>query len=533
MILRPFLLSVLFFAVAFFALEVVEPDLTPTAYLARADALLTGGAFADALLFYDAAVKADPQNYLSVFKRGATYLSIGRLQPALADFDLALEMKPDFDSALVQRGRLRTKLGLFDDALKDFKKVSHPSQAKNIENVKISEKALAAATKAYQKGDADECIEQTSAAIAYASSLMVLRSMRAECRLKKGLVLEAISDISHLASSNPLANEPHARIARLQFFYLNERDRAVQQLAKCLHFDPDAKQCKALFRSYKKLDKELVKAFQFKEKRMWGTFEKAAGLGTANKEALLPQVKRMMQEIDEEESIAKDAPRELFVELLEGMCETSLELSHWNSDYCDQLLDFRPNAVMALLFTAKKHLNEGELERAINILTNARDSTGGQNQRINNMLHEAQVLLKQANSKNYYKVLGVSRTADEKEIRKAYRNKTKEFHPDKYRGDLKPDQVEKKMAEINEAYEVLSTPDLRDRFDNGDDPNDHSPPGGPRPGQNQFFHQQHFGGQYFGGFGGGPGPGGGQRQFFQQSGGQRGRTTNKKGFFNH
>ena len=77
-----------------------------------------------------------------------------------------------------------------------------------------------------------------------------------------------------------------------------------------------------------------------------------------------------------------------------------------------------------------------------------------------------------------------------------------EAHPDK-------GGSEAKMAVVNEAYEVLSNPELRQRFDNGDDPNDPMQgQGGPSPGGHPFAHffQQAAGG---GGFqfreGGGPG----------------------------
>ncbi|KAK7205103.1 hypothetical protein BZA70DRAFT_279068 [Myxozyma melibiosi] len=504
------------------ALETVPPDLTPTAYLARADALLTRGAFSEALQFYDAAVKADPQNYLSVFKRGATYLSIGKLQNALQDFDLVLGMKPDFDSALVQRGRLRLKLGDFDDALADLKQVSHPPQKDNIEHATQAKKAYAAAKKAHDSGKVDECIEQASTAIEFASSSMALRSIRADCRIKKGLALEASADLSHLANMSPLSSEPHYRIARLQFLYLNERERAIQQLAKCLHYDPDSKSCKAMFRSYKKLDKELTKAFQFREKRMWGTFEKAAALGTSEKPALLKTVKELVDEARKEEGIPETVAGKLYLDIVEGLCETSLELSHWKTDYCQTTLAHDSENIIAMIYTAKKHLSNDEFQPAIEILSKARQITGGNNQRVNEMLQKAEALLKRANSKDYYKVLGVSHTADEKEIRKAYRNKTKEFHPDKYRGDLKPDQVEKKMAEINEAYEVLSNPELRERFDNGDDPNDHSVPNG---GRGSPFQQHPFGRGFSGGGGagfGGGGARGGQQRFYKQGRAQGG-----------
>ena len=53
---------------------------------------------------------------------------------------------------------------------------------------------------------------------------------------------------------------------------------------------------------------------------------------------------------------------------------------------------------------------------------------------------------------DYYEVLGISRTADDKEIKKAYRNLARKYHPDV----CKEPGAEEKFKEINEAYSVLS-----------------------------------------------------------------------------
>ena len=55
-----------------------------------------------------------------------------------------------------------------------------------------------------------------------------------------------------------------------------------------------------------------------------------------------------------------------------------------------------------------------------------------------------------------YKVLGVSPGASQDEIKKAYRRKTKEYHPDTHPNDP---NATKKMTEINEAYDMLMNPD--------------------------------------------------------------------------
>mgnify|MGYP002658845731 CR=1 FL=1 len=54
-----------------------------------------------------------------------------------------------------------------------------------------------------------------------------------------------------------------------------------------------------------------------------------------------------------------------------------------------------------------------------------------------------------------YKVLGVSRDASDDEIKKAYRELARKYHPDNYAGNPLADLVEEKMKEINAAYEML------------------------------------------------------------------------------
>jgi molecular chaperone DnaJ len=54
-----------------------------------------------------------------------------------------------------------------------------------------------------------------------------------------------------------------------------------------------------------------------------------------------------------------------------------------------------------------------------------------------------------------YKILGVSRNASDDEIKRAYRELVKKYHPDKYAGNPLADLVEEKMKEINEAYETI------------------------------------------------------------------------------
>lgn len=77
-----------------------------------------------------------------------------------------------------------------------------------------------------------------------------------------------------------------------------------------------------------------------------------------------------------------------------------------------------------------------------------------------------------AEKRDYYEVLGIQKGASEDEIKKAYKKKAREYHP-----DLHPDDpsCEDKMKEVNEAFEVLNDPDKKARYDQfghaGVDPN--------------------------------------------------------------
>lgn len=64
--------------------------------------------------------------------------------------------------------------------------------------------------------------------------------------------------------------------------------------------------------------------------------------------------------------------------------------------------------------------------------------------------------------RDYYEVLGVEKNATAEEIKKAYRKKAIQYHPDKNPGDKK---AEEKFKEAAEAYDVLSNPDKRARYD--------------------------------------------------------------------
>ena len=91
-----------------------------------------------------------------------------------------------------------------------------------------------------------------------------------------------------------------------------------------------------------------------------------------------------------------------------------------------------------------------------------------------------------AEKRDYYEVLGVDKTASADDIKRAYRRLAKQYHPDMHPGDK---ECEEKFKEANEAYEVLSDDEKRQKYD--------------QYGHAAFDPSSGFGGGGYGGFGGG------------------------------
>lgn len=300
------------------------PSDTPISnLLASANAHLAKGETNDALTYYDIAISRDPQNYLTYFRRGATYLSLGRTAQATQDFDKVLSIKPSFEGALQQRARIKAKAGEWDAAKKDFK--AHGNSADELKELEEAHGAAKLAAAAEKKGQWEECVSQAGAAIMVASRVVALRKTRAHCRFERGEVQEGMSDLKHVLQMQPGLTEPHLQISAITYYAMADMEHGLDQLRKCLHSDPDSKSCKKMYRREKALEKQMAQVNKFFEKKQFATAVKAL-LPSGEDGGLAQDIKDDVKELRDAGTIPAHAPNELVGQIVERVCEAYYEV---------------------------------------------------------------------------------------------------------------------------------------------------------------------------------------------------------------
>ncbi|RCI11527.1 hypothetical protein L249_7483 [Ophiocordyceps polyrhachis-furcata BCC 54312] len=450
----------------------IPNDLPASALLASAQTHLANGETNEALVYYDAAVAKDPSNYLTLFKRATTHLSLGRTAHATGDFNRILELEPRFEGAHLQLAKIHAKAARWEDARKEFRAASRGSDAPELVELAEAEGAARLAEDAIRAANWEDCVNQAGIAILVASRCAALRDTRARCRFERGEVEEGMSDLRHVLQMRPGDTSPHVLISATTFYGLADFDNGLAQIRKCLHSDPDSDVCKKLHREEKLIQNSFRKA-QGQLNKGHSTTAGRTLVGSADEPGLIARVRDQIKELRQHGKIPVKAKALLYDKVVEMTCQAFLESNHKDSrKYCQEALELDADSFWGLVYRGKSLLKKEQFEAAISALNKAAELRPDRQDKVNPILDKAQAALRRSKTKDYYKVLGVPRDADQRHIKSAYRKASKLHHPDKAaKQGIGKEEAEKKMAAINEAYEVLSDPELRERFDNGDDPN--------------------------------------------------------------
>jgi DnaJ family protein C protein 3 len=444
---------------------------------------LAKGQFADSLTHYHAAVDLDPDNYQTLYRRATVYLAMGKSKSALPDLDKVVQLKSDFTAARIQRGNVLLKQGDLDGAQTDFEAVlandANQVDAKSkLDSLTALRENIDLANRFYAAGDLASAEFYFSKAIELCQWYPDLYEKRAICYESFGDLQKAIADIRAVTRLVADSTKAYYKISEL-YYSIGDIDQSLGQVRECLKLNPDDKQC---FPHYKRV-KKLAKM----------------------KETLDEHVRseRWMECLDEAEKILKFERNVVNIQndVYRVTCKCNVKAGHASEalTVCTEVLrSVDENDVDVLCDRAEAYILNEQYDEAIEDFQKAHQANQ-ESQRAREGLERAKKLQKQTQRRDYYKILGVRRNANKRDVMKAYRRLAQQWHPDNFSDENEKKRAEAKFIDIAAAKEVLTDPEKRERFDRGEDPLD--------PEQQQGGHGHPFyGGFPFGGGGQGGGP---------------------------
>ncbi|URD87726.1 dnaJ [Musa troglodytarum] len=453
-------------------------------------------------------------NALDLLKRASEMIKVKRHREAVGLLNAAIEADPNLSEAYQQRATAFLHLCRFEDSGKDYKKFLElkpgtSSVEKDLSKSLQAQDALNSAYSHFDSGDHSKALDYINKIV------LVYSSGCLEAKILKVKLLLALKDYSSVISeSGFILKEDEDNLEALlvrgrAYYYLSDHDVALRHYQKGLRLDPEHSELKKAYFGLKNL---LKKAKSAEDNAAKGKLRVAVE--------------------DFKAALALDPNHTAHnVHLHLGLCKVLVKLGRGKDaiDSCTEVLNIDEELVEALV-QCKDHIHVEYYSTGIphamfvradwqrgeaKLLTEDWDGAvedlkiaaqkSPQDMNIREALMRAEKSLKLSKRKDWYKILGVSKTASIAEIKRAYKKLALQWHPDKNVDNR--EEAEAKFREIAAAYEVLGDEDKRVRYDRGEDLDEGTGMGG--GGFNPFG----GGGQQFtfhfeGGFPGGGFPGG-------------------------
>jgi DnaJ family protein C protein 7 len=241
------------------------------------------------------------------------------------------------------------------------------------------------------------------------------------------------------------------------FYKMGDIENAVKHYQSALKCDPDNATVRSLYRKYKEID------------------EKKEGGNAAFKQGSFgPAIEMWSQAIQLDPSNSA-----LVTKLYSNRATALFKLKRYEESIqdCGRTISMDSRFIKAYSRRAECYFALGgkenlekcirDYERIGELQSSNEDESG--NVDVKSKLKQAKTALKRSSQKDLYSILGVGRNADEEEIRKAYRKMALKHHPDKQAGKSEEEkaQAEALFKGVGEAYEILSDPEKKTRYDEG------------------------------------------------------------------
>lgn len=399
-----------------------------------------------------AAIEADPKSSTYLSNRAAAYMSASRYLDALEDCKTADELEPNSSKILHRMAKIYTSLGRPQEALDVYDRIEPPATAKDKSAAQTMAKHISEAEDTLAKSTSGSMVLHALDLAEKGLPVTVQpprkwRLMRGEAYLKMGTV-NSLGDAQNIAMTLLRNNsaDPEALVLRGRALYgQGENEKAIQHFRQALSCDPDYKDAVKYLRMVQKLDRMKEEGNgHFKG----GRYQQAVDVYTTALEV---------------DPLNKGTNSKILNN--RAMCYSRLK--QWPSAIadCDRALQLDPSYTKARKTRAKAFGESGDWEEAVRAYKAVQESNP-EEPGIAKDIRNAELELKKSQRKDYYKILGVDKSAGEQEIKRAYKKLAVKHHPDK---NIDDPNAETKFKEIQEAHETLTDPQKRERYDSGVD----------------------------------------------------------------
>lgn len=445
-----------------------SPDL-----LKKGDTAFSNGMYTEAVKLYTVVIEHDPKTPLLYSKRAAAYISLRQMSSALRDFGKALELDPSYVQGYVNRGKLHRQVCNVAAAKEDFNKAlslkpEHKTATKELEVANKVEQLLDHLNNLRHNQNWDGIRHAIDQLNKEAPDCVPVALIESEMALEKEEYEQVVAITGRLLKSD--ANNKEALVLRGKaYFYLYEHDMAKRHFGEALNLDPDYEPARKEFTRVKTYDRKKAAADAAVNERNWQEAKDACSSAL---------------HLDQKHRRAN-------VGLWFGLCRANFYLKDYDgaASACANTLVLDSSHRDAKVYRIKSLM---ELERFDEAQVQAREAWQQHqgDHAVHEVMQEAEKRLKMSKRKDYYKILGIEKTASDREIKRVFRALAMKHHPDKVAPEEKS-AAEKKFHDISEAYEVLLDEEKRARYDAGEDLEDQQG----HPGQGHpFFHGNMGGG---------------------------------------
>jgi DnaJ family protein C protein 7 len=412
--------------------------------------------YAAALKLYSDAISLCPNVPAYYGNRAACYMMTGDNSAALIDARKSIQLDERFEKGYIRLCKCLIILGDIVGAEQTIKKwlaiePKSTSLKTEAQNCKILREIEEKANANYEKNEYRTTVYHMDSALKIATNCQRYKLRKAECLALLGRTDEAY-DIAVTTMKLDATSSDAIYVRGLCLYYTDNLEKGLSHFERVLVLDPDhpkAKQMRTkakILKEKKEKGNELFKSGQYREAH------------TVYTEAL---------KIDE---FNKDINSKLFYN--RALVNAKLGNIRDAITDCTEALKSNPNYLKAILRRAKCYYDLENFEECVKDYEAAFQLE--KTHATKNLLRDAKLALKKSKRKDYYKILGIQKNATDDEIKKAYRKRALIHHPDRHASssnDEKKEQ-EKKFKEVGEAYKILSDPNKKARYDNGQDLDD-------------------------------------------------------------